>query len=183
MENSKIELSRDCEVTQIPSGNKFMLPKGTKVRITQSLGGSYTVMTDNGFMVRIEGENADSIGKEAAKPEETPAQGNLSKEDVEKAVWNQLRTCYDPEIPVNIVELGLVYECTVTEHPEGGFQVDVKMTLTAPGCGMGGPISAEAQSKIQKVPGVKQAKVELVWTPPWSANRMSDAAKLQLGMM
>ncbi len=183
MENSIIELSRDCEVTQIPSGNKFVLPKGTKVRITQSLGGTYTVVTDNGFMVRIEGDNADAIGKEVVKPVETKPQGELSKEDIEKAVWNQLRTCYDPEIPVNIVELGLVYECQVNPLPEGGFQADVKMTLTAPGCGMGGPISAEAQSKIQKVPGVKQAKVELVWTPPWSPNRMSEAAKLQLGMM
>ncbi len=183
MENSQTELSRDCEVTQIPSGNKFVLPKGTKVRITQSLGGSYTVMTDNGFMVRIEGEHADAIGKEAVKHVEVAPAGELSKEEIEKAVWNQLRTCYDPEIPVNIVELGLVYECQVTPLAEGGFQADVKMTLTAPGCGMGGPISAEAQNKIQKVPGVKQAKVELVWTPPWSANRMSDAAKLQLGML
>ena len=183
METISIELKRDCEVTQIPSGNKFVLPKGTRVRITQSLGGSYTVMTDNGFMVRIESENADAIGKEAVKPAETQPQGELSKEAIEKAVWNQLRTCYDPEIPVNIVELGLVYECQVKDHPEGGFQVEVKMTLTAPGCGMGGPISAEAQSKIQKIPGVKQARVELVWTPPWGPNRMSDAAKLQLGMM
>ncbi len=183
MENSQTELSRDCEVTQIPSGNKFMLPKGTKVRITQSLGGSYTVMTDNGFMVRIEGEQADAIGKEVVKHVEATPAGELSKDEIEKAVWNQLRTCYDPEIPVNIVELGLVYECQVTPLAEGGFQADVKMTLTAPGCGMGGPISAEAQSKIQKVPGVKQAKVELVWTPPWSANRMSEAAKLQLGML
>lgn len=179
-----IELSRDCEVTQIPMGNKMTLRKGMKVRVTQFLGGNYTLMTELGYLVRIEGKDADAIGKEVeAAPQETAPQGAASKEEIEKAVWNQLRTCYDPEIPVNIVELGLIYDCQVTPHPDGGYLVDIKMTLTAPGCGMGGPISSDAQSKIQRIPGVKQGRVELVWTPPWNPNKMSEAAKLQLGML
>ncbi len=180
-----ILLSRDCEGVQIPSGNRMNLPKGTRVRISQSLGGSYTVMTENGFMVRIAPQDSDAIGKEVpADAALLSSDKPLSQEDTEKAVWNQLRTCYDPEIPVNIVELGLIYECAVNPMEEGeGFSVLVKMTLTAPGCGMGASIASDAQSKINRVPGVKKANVELVWVPAWTPNRMSEAAKLQLGMM
>jgi probable FeS assembly SUF system protein SufT len=175
-----ITLKRNCEAVLIPSGERTMLTAGSTVRITQSLGGSYTVTTHYGQMARIEGKDADAIGKEALKPAEPQApEGETPIKDL---VWNALRTCYDPEIPVNIVELGLIYECQTVDHPEGGKKVDVRMTLTAPGCGMGASIAGEAQAKILRIPGVKEAKVELVWNPPWDQSKMSEAAKLQLGM-
>jgi probable FeS assembly SUF system protein SufT len=182
-----IILNRDCEVTQIPSGYKMKLPRGTKVRIAQSLGGTYTVITEQGYMVRIEAKDADAIGMEVAKEVFAPAESSGSAaptaESVEKAVWDQLRTCYDPEIPVNIVELGLIYDCKVTPLMEGEYKAGIKMTLTAPGCGMGTALAADAQSKLLRIPGVKEAQVELVWMPPWTPDKMSEAAKLQLGMM
>ena len=160
-----------------------MLPKGTQARITQSLGGTFTLMTDYGYMVRIAGENADAIGKE--KTSSVPNQETAKDAPLEQLVWDQLRTCYDPEIPINIVELGLVYECKLAPSPEGDGSTDVsiKMTLTAPGCGMGEALKRDAEQKILHLPGVKRVNVELVWDPPWNQSKMSDAAKLKLGML
>ena len=173
-------LTRDCEAIRIPSGETFTLAKGTMVTVTQALGGSFTVATDQG-LARITDANADALGiTVAAKAADAAA----STEKVEEqSVWQQLRTCYDPEIPVNIVDLGLVYDCTV-EQPEGTpAKVNVKMTLTAPGCGMGPTIAAEARAKIESVPGVGEAAVELVWDPPWNQAMISEAGKMKLGLI
>jgi len=175
-----VVLNRDCDVVQIPSGQALKLPKGTEVQISQSLGGSFTVVTPGGYMVQIAGKDADAIGK---TPPKTPASSPKASESLEKRIWDQLKTCYDPEIPVNIVDLGLVYECKIRPTGDGKNVVEVKMTLTAPGCGMGGPLAADARNKIESLPEVKEAKVDLVWEPPWDRNMMSEAAKLQLGMM
>jgi probable FeS assembly SUF system protein SufT len=178
-----IELSREVVATTIPYGQKMPLPKGSRVEITQELGGSFTVLSDYGLL-RVEGKDADALGRE--KPEgtpELPAEAPTDPKEVARLVWDQLKTCYDPEIPVNIVELGLVYENKVEPHPQGGWKVDIKFTLTAPGCGMGGILQAEARDKILSVPGVREANVEVVFDPPWTPAMMSDAAKLQLGMM
>lgn len=181
-----ITLTRDTEAVQIPSGFPTTLPAGTVVRITQSLGGSYTVTTDYGNMVRIAGKDADALG---VTPEASPAAGATPPEapatpaDVEKLVWDQLRTCYDPEIPVNIVELGLVYSCVVKPTETGQHDVEVKFTLTAPGCGMGEYLKQDLQSKVAGVPGVAAVDVEVVFDPPWSQSMMSEAAKLELGML
>jgi probable FeS assembly SUF system protein SufT len=177
-----VQISRDVDATMIPAGTPIRIPEGTEVTITQALGGTYTVMGP-GLMARIARNDADALGfakdespENAARPEHT---GPL---DVD-AVWEALKTCYDPEIPVNIVDLGLVYDCTVTPLPEGGNRVDVKMTLTAPGCGMGGVIAGDAEQKIREVPGVTDVHVEVVWDPIWNQSMMSDAARLQLGLM
>jgi probable FeS assembly SUF system protein SufT len=179
-ENSEVILSRDTEAIQIPSGNIIQLPAGMQVIITQSLGGSYTVATPQG-LARITGDNADSLGLErTAQVEATPATDGRVEE---KAVWDVLKTCYDPEIPVNIVDLGLVYDCRVEEVPAGGASVEVRMTLTAPGCGMGPTLASEARSKILALPGVTDANVELVWDPPWNQSMISELGKMKLGMI
>lgn len=179
-----IDLTRDCDAIQIPSGFPLRLSRGTRVRLRQSLGGTYTVATEDGFLVRIADKDSDALG---IQPQQTStsaaAAETLSQEEIEKRVWHQLRTVFDPEIPVNVVDLGLIYLCKVTVLPEGGSRVDVKMTLTAPGCGMGAVLQRDAQSKILRIPGVKQADVEMVIDPPWNPSRMSEAAKLQLGML
>jgi probable FeS assembly SUF system protein SufT len=181
-----IVLTRDVEAVQIPSGFAIQLRKDTQVQITQSLGGTYTVVGPHG-LARIAGKDADALGLEpslepALEPAETTGGGEMPA-DVEKAVWEQLRTCYDPEIPVNIVDLGLVYSCDVTPHPEGGSRVDVKFTLTAPGCGMGDWLRQDMLGKIQALPGVKETNVDVVFEPPWNQSMMSEAAKLELGMI
>jgi probable FeS assembly SUF system protein SufT len=183
-----ITLRRDCQAIQIPSGIKVTLPAGSEVRITQSLGGTYTVSTDQGYLARVDSRDADALGK--APPREpgsvdpaSPPPGKLDKEGVERSVWAQLRTVYDPEIPVNIVDLGLVYLCRVLPHPEGGYAVEVTMTLTAPGCGMGDVLRADAQSKIESLPSVARTEVKLVVEPPWHPSLMTEAARLELGMM
>jgi probable FeS assembly SUF system protein SufT len=178
-----IALTRDCEAIQVPSGTRIVLPTGTTVMITQALGDTYTVTTQHGAMVRISGRDADALGLAATTRDEPEPATVASVEDVEKLVWEQLKTCYDPEIPVNIVDLGLVYHCTVRPLPEGGHRVEVKMTLTAPGCGMGSAIAADAEAKIARLPTVEQASVEVVFEPPWNPNMMSEAARLELGMM
>lgn len=181
--NEQVSLIRNCEGIQIPSGNIMTLPAGTPVRITQSLGGTYTVITEEGYMVRIAGKDADALGQKIKAASESAGQEILDVREVEKRVWAQLRTVFDPEIPVNVVDLGLVYLCQVTPLSEGGHKVEVKMTLTAPGCGMGNVLKADSENKIRGIPGVKQVGVEMVIDPPWNPSRMSEAAKLQLGML
>ena len=179
-----VTLTRDCDATIVPSGEKTSLPKGARAHITQSLGGTFTVMTEQGYMVRVEGKDADAIGKEVSVAHEKVENAGEAK-SLEDSVWDQLKTCYDPEIPVDIVELGLVYECVVEPIPDqpGKSNVRVKMTLTAPGCGMGESIRMDAKQKIEKLPEVGNAEVDLVWEPQWDREMMSEAAKLKLGMM
>ena len=175
-----VALTRDVIGTLIPAGTKVELPAGTPATITQALGGSYTVQVE-GHLFRIEGKDADVLGKEGTKGLEVPE--NATDQDLEKAIWDQLRTCYDPEIPINIVELGLIYECRL-EHPEaGGRKAVVHMTLTAPGCGMGDILVADARSKILEIPGITEAEVQLVFDPPWTQDKMSEAARLQAGLI
>ena len=179
--HEEIELSRDCEAIQIPSGVAVTLPAGTRVVVTQSLGGSYTVAGPTG-LYRITDFNADALGKELpARPAPSAADGPA--EATEADVWEQLKTCYDPEIPVNIVDLGLIYDCTLLKKDDGRADVSVKMTLTAPGCGMGPTIAAEAKMRIESIPGVDAATVELVWDPPWDQSMISEAGKMQLGLI
>jgi len=177
-------LTRDCEAIRIPSGETFTLAKDTRVVVTQALGGSFTVATDQG-LARITDSNADALGitisAKPVAPEAETATGSAKVD--EQAVWEQLRTCYDPEIPVNIVDLGLVYDCVVEQPDSQPAKVNVKMTLTAPGCGMGPTIAAEARSKIKNVPGVGEAAVELVWDPPWNQAMISEAGKMKLGLI
>ncbi len=180
--SNPIPLGRDCQAIQIPSGENVMLPQGTPVWVMQSLGGTYTLMTENGLMVRLAGKDADAIGREPVSAPQAEA-APTTPEAVEKLVWSQLATCYDPEIPVNIVELGLVYRCQVAPLPDGDYKVDVKFTLTAPGCGMGEVLKTDIRNKILSVPGVKEVAAEVVFDPPWSREKMSEAAKLQLGLM
>jgi probable FeS assembly SUF system protein SufT len=179
--HSEIELRREVEAIQIPSGDTVMLPAGTRVIITQSLGGSYTIATDQG-LARISSKNADALGIEKDAGGDAVPVVPLLGEELEKAVWEQLKSVYDPEIPVNIVDLGLVYDCSVVPAEERTV-IEVKMTLTAPGCGMGPTIAADAQGKIMALPGVDEARVELVWDPPWNQGMISEAGRMQLGMV
>ena len=182
-ENTTKNLLRDCAATRIPSGEAITLPKDASVFITQALGGSYTVSTNQG-LARIADADADALGLEPNAPQPAaPAGADLGGPVEDKAVWDQLRTCYDPEIPVNIVDLGLVYDCIITPRAGQGAMVDVKMTLTAPGCGMGPTIAAEAKSKVLSVPGVGDADVQLVWDPPWNQAMISEAGKMKLGLI
>jgi probable FeS assembly SUF system protein SufT len=175
----EVTTTREIEAREIPSGTKILIPEGTPLAITQSLGGSYTVMTPYGSMVRIDGKDADAIGQEAAAAEEEAAAGKTTEE----LAWDQLRTCYDPEIPVNIVDLGLVYQCGATPLPEGGSKIEVRFTLTAPGCGMGDVLREDIKGKLLSLPDVKEADVQVLFDPPWNMSMMSEAAKLQLGLM
>jgi len=178
-----IKVIRDCEAIQIPSGEKQTIAAGTEVRITQSLGGTYTVMTEWGALLRIEGKDADAIGKPKAEGPKLDHSSPLDAPSIEKLVWDQLRTCFDPEIPINMVDLGLVYECKATALSEGGNKVEVKFTLTAPGCGMGDVLKRDIESKILTIPGVRELDVQVVFDPPWDRSMMSEAAKLQLGLV
>jgi len=180
-ENERAVLSRDCAALLIPAGTPINLKAGTEVYITQSLGGNFTIMTD-GMLARIPAQEADALGfaaPAAAPTGPSAAAGPLNPE----LLWNEMRTCYDPEIPVNIVDLGLIYDCKVDELPDGGNRVEVKMTLTAPGCGMGPAIARDVESKLRAVPGVTDVYVEVVWDPTWNQSMMTDAARLQLGLM
>jgi probable FeS assembly SUF system protein SufT len=179
--DGSIALARDCEATRIPSGSAVLLPAGTRVTITQSLGGQFTVTTDEGGLFRIAGKDADALGESAPG---VPAQAPMIEGPFEEArVWEQLKTVFDPEIPVNLVDLGLIYRCEAVPLPEGGHRVDIAMSMTAPGCGMGDVLKEDVRRKVQSVPGVREVQVEVVWDPPWDASRMSDAARLQLGWM
>lgn len=179
-----VTLSRDVEASIVPIGTKVTLRKGEQAHVAQALGGSYTVVV-NGNMFRIEGKDADALGLEAAatKPA-TTSMTTLAPEDLEKKMWDALRTCYDPEIPVNIADLGLIYDCKMTplNDERSSYRVDVKMTLTAPGCGMGPTLAQDVQNKALCIEGVDEANVELVWEPQWNQSMMSEAAKLQLGL-
>lgn len=176
-------LKRDVEASQVPSGMRVTLKAGEPARVTQALGGTYTVVV-NGNMFRIEAKDADALGITPAEPEAAPAQAAASAQGLEQQVWDALRTCYDPEIPVNIVDLGLVYDCRVASTPGGGgSRVDVKMTLTAPGCGMGPVIQQDVQNKLLSLDNVDEVNVELVWEPAWNQAMLTDAAKLELGLM
>lgn len=178
--NETVTFARDCDAVMIPSGDTGVIPAGAQGILTQALGGSFTVFIQ-GNLFRIAGEDADAIGKEPQKPPELPP--NATDEDVEQLVWAQLATCYDPEIPINVVELGLIYRCDITPLGMGERQVDIDMTLTAPGCGMGDIIADDVRSKVLMVPTVVQARVDIVFDPPWTHDMMSEAAKLQTGML
>jgi len=164
----------------IPAGIEVKLRTGSVGYLTQSLGGSFTVYVE-GNLFRIAGEDADAIGKEPPTRPELPP--GATDEDVRKLVWDQLRTCYDPEIPINIVDLGLIYECEVMPNEDGSRNVDVKMTLTAPGCGMGDFLAQDVKDKIEAIPTIRQARVEIVFDPPWNQSMMSEAARLETGML
>ena len=176
----QVELTRDCDAVEIPAGTAVVLEKGTDVIITQSLGGTFTLRVPAyGGLFRIAGKDADALGKDAVQ---APTPGAAGSGDLEQLVWEQLRTCFDPEIPVNIVDLGLVYDLRITAEADGGSRVDVKMTLTAPGCGMGVSIAADARQKLLGLPGVGDAEVDIVWDPPWNPQMISPEGKERLGM-
>ena len=177
-------LTRDVEASVVPIGTKVTLQKGETAQITQSLGDTYTVIV-NGNMFRIESKDADALGMEvkAATAATAAPDGPITQEQLEKQIWDALKTCYDPEIPVNIVDLGLIYDCHLTPIGENNFKADVKMTLTAPGCGMGPVLAQDVQNKLISLEPIDEANVELVWDPPWNQGMMTEAAKLQLGLM
>ena len=174
-----VRFERDCAAVLVPQGDVVSLPAGSVGYITQALGGSYTVFVE-GNLFRIAGQDADAIGKERAEPLELPE--DASDDAVEALVWRQLRTCFDPEIPINIVDLGLVYEAGVSHREDGGRLVTVRMTLTAPGCGMGDILVDDVRSKLEMIPTVADTDVELVFDPPWNRHMMSEAARLETGM-
>ncbi len=173
-----IQLKRDVEAIEIPAGFKVVLPVGSEVVVQQTLGGNFTVVTGWGHMLRIAGRDADALGATNAATEQRKA----DKFD-EKLVWDELRTVFDPEIPVNVVDLGLIYECKSTLLPSGSYRVAVKMTITAPGCGMGEILKSEVYSKVAALPQVSEVDVQMVFDPPWNPDKMSEGAKLQLGFM
>jgi probable FeS assembly SUF system protein SufT len=185
MERIVVHTLRDVEALQVPSGFKVVLPVGTRLVVQQALGGQFTAMTELGGLVRIEGKNADALGpelvEEARRFEAARATATEGPFD-EQQVWTALGTVYDPEIPASITELGLVYLVSA-EPTEGGHRVHVTMTLTAPGCGIGPVLVEDVRRTVLGVPGVRDVEVELVFDPPWDPSRMSEAAKLQLGMM
>jgi probable FeS assembly SUF system protein SufT len=177
-----IKLTRDCQVVAVPAGHTLMLPQGTEVMITQSLGGSYTLLVPSyGGLFRLSSRDADAIGREN-RPVEGGVSGQpLTGEALEKEVWATLKTCFDPEIPVNIVDLGLIYDMNISQLHDGA-RVDVKMTLTAQGCGMGGSIAADARNKLLDLPGIVEADVQVVWDPPWTPEKISPEGRALLGI-
>ena len=175
-----VQFERDCAAVLVPQGDSVTLPAGSYGYITQALGGSYTVFVE-GNLFRIAGQDGDAIGKEPAESLSLPE--NASDEEVEQLVWRQLRTCFDPEIPFNIVDLGLVYEANLGIREDGQRKVDVKMTLTAPGCGMGEILVDDVRNKLELIPTIAEADVDLVFDPPWGRHMMSEAAKLETGML
>ena len=178
-----IIVKRDCPAVMVPSGEPTTLIMGSSVWLTQSLGGSYTVMTDRGYMARVDGVNGDAIGMaQVAELKHDDFAMVDSCEEAEKRVWDRLRSCFDPEIPVNIVDLGLIYRCAVTPLPGGGYKAAVRFTLTAQGCGMGQFLKTDIQRKLLSISGIRDADVELVWDPPWDQSMISGAAKQQLGI-
>ncbi len=178
MSSSLTNLTRTVEVIEIPSGVVSTLAEGTSVRIMQSRGDSYTVWTDYGQMYRIDGKDADAIGLE---PVTNSAEAQDAGEFSDQMVWDVLKTVYDPEIPVNIVDLGLIYSCKITALDSDSRKVEIQMSMTAPGCGMGNVLKADVEARISRLPSVREVHVEVVFDPPWDMSRMSEAARLQLG--
>ncbi len=174
-----VTLARDCRAIQIPEGLPTILPGGARVLITQQLGGSFTVMTDHGGLYRIDEHDGEALGREAPRRDAVLDDNDISTED---KVWSQLKKCFDPEIPVNVVDLGLIYSCELDET-EYGIDADITMTLTAPGCGMGPVLAQDVKTRVEEIEGVHQARVEVVFDPPWNQNMMSEAARLELGFM
>mgnify|MGYP001166879412 CR=1 FL=1 len=179
-DNTLKELTRDCNASLIPSGDAITIKKGEMVRITQSLGTSYTVLV-KGNLARIEGYDSDAIGIENNQ-DDVNADFEINDDNIETMVWDALKNCFDPEIPVNIVDLGLIYDCSIKKDNDS-YDVSIKMTLTAPGCGMAGHISNDARLQVANIKGISNVVVDIVWEPQWDQSMMSEAAKLQLGMM
>jgi probable FeS assembly SUF system protein SufT len=180
MAYEEITTRRDCDAVAIPQGTAVRIPAGSAVILTQSLGGSYTLQVPSmGGLFRVAGRDADALGLEVAAPVSGGTDDGPVSED---RVWGVLKDVYDPEIPVNIVDLGLVYDLRLSPQPSGKSRVEVKMTLTAQGCGMGGPISMDAKSRIEALPGVEEADVQVVWDPPWNPHMISPEGRAKLGM-
>ena len=177
-----VTLARDCDAILIPAGTHITLQAGAVVFITQALGGNYTVNV-NGNLAQVGACDADALGFDVEVPVMAPDAGAAPGPVQEELLWDQMRTCYDPEIPINIVDLGLVYECKVTPLPDAGNRVDVRMTLTAPGCGMGQFLAEDVRSKLKEVPNVSEVNVDLTFDPPWSQDMMTEAARLETGML
>jgi probable FeS assembly SUF system protein SufT len=177
LKQDTIEITRECEAMLIPSGIKITVQKGSLVMITQALGNSYTIYV-NGNLARVAGKDGDALGMIILDEDDI----NAMPGTIEEKVWTVLKTCFDPEIPVNIVDLGLIYECQMIPQ-ETGTKIEIKMTLTAAGCGMGPVLVADIEQKIKNIKGVSDLKVDLVFDPPWNRSMMSDVAKLQLGML
>ncbi len=175
--NTEIKLTRQCPAIGIPNGVRETLPQGSTVRVVQSLGGSCTVTDQRGYMFRIDEQDADALGLSPQAGAKPAGQQSFS----EQMVWEQLKTVFDPEIPVNIVELGLIYDCDISDLEQGGKRIDIEMSLTAPGCGMSDVLKADVECKLSRLPEVKEVHVDVVFNPPWTPARMSEAAKLQLG--
>jgi probable FeS assembly SUF system protein SufT len=175
-----VAFKRDCDAVLVPGGDSGVIPQGAQGVVTQALGGSFTIYIQ-GNLFRIAGEDADAIGLQPIEPPQLPERA--TDHDVEQVIWQQLHTCFDPEIPVDIVELGLVYRCELKPLAGGGRRVEIDMTLTAPGCGMGEVIADDVRGKVLLVPTVNEAVVEVVFDPPWQREMMSEAARLQTGMM
>jgi probable FeS assembly SUF system protein SufT len=172
-----ITLSRECEVIQIPSGLRGTLPAGARIRLMQSLGGSYTIAADHGSIYRVDARDADALGLSSTAMEAPAYQEAFQPE----MIWKQLKMVYDPEIPVNVVDLGLIYSAEIKTREDGGRKIEVKMSMTAPGCGMGNVLKADVEGKLSRLPGVEEVHVDIVFDPPWNPGLMSEAAKLQLG--
>ncbi|SRR6266545_4919534 len=178
-----ITLTRDCAAAMVPSGEAVSLSGGSSVWLTQALGGTYTVMTERGYTVRIDGRDADALGlTQSDEAQSSRSLAETGSASIEDRVWNELRSCFDPEIPVNIVDLGLIYDCQVTGLADGGHKATVRFTLTAQGCGMGQFLKDDIKKKLVAVPGVREVDVELVWDPPWNQSMISGSAKHQLGI-
>lgn len=179
-QNETIVFSRECSAVVIPAGEEVTLPEGTSGFITQALGGSFTIYIE-GNLFRIAGIDADAIGKEPLRPPEIPS--NATDEELESVIWQQLKTCFDPEIPINIVDLGLIYRCDIAINDSGQRIVEVEMTLTAPGCGMGDILMEDVREKIEIVPTIGYAEVRLVFDPLWNQSMMSEEARLEAGLL
>ncbi len=181
--NEEVTLNREVDAVQIPSGDTITLPEGTPVVITQTLGGTYTVATSAG-LARISSQDADSLGIDNKENKERQEQADAMKDaPLEDQVWHAMTQVFDPEIPVDIVNLGLVYDCQIDENGKEGIEVNVKMTLTAPGCGMGPVIAADAQAKIMNIPEIAKASVDVVWEPAWNQDMITEEGKMKLGMI
>ena len=178
MEYDPVTFERECTAIQIPDGLTMLVSKGTEGIIMQVLGGNFTVRLATGYLVRVDGEDAAAIGKEPIVPDDPTEEGG---EVTEEVVWERLKTCYDPEIPINIVELGLVYSCEIEDDKDGKKKVDIEMTLTAPGCGMGQILVNDVERAVSSLSGVSEAFVDLTFEPPWEPSRMSEVARLELG--